>query len=41
MPLLNGSDDAILHIWLLGFCTFDHPLVFILFVSVLFKDAVN
>jgi len=32
MPLLNGSDDAILHIRLLGFYTFAHPLVCILFV---------
>jgi hypothetical protein len=41
MPHLNGSDDVILHIRLLGFCTIDHPHVFILFVSVLFKDDVN
>jgi len=41
MPLLNGSDEAILHVRLLGFCTSDHPLVFILLISVPFKDAVN
>jgi len=41
MPLLNGSDDVILLVRLLRFCTFDYPLAFILFVSVLFQNAVN
>jgi hypothetical protein len=35
MPLLNGSDYAILHVRLLGFCTPDNPLVYILFVCYL------